>query len=184
MNTLLDGRYRLDAEIARGAIGTVWRAMDTHTGTPVAVKLLQQIGRRFPGRPSPDRARTGLRVRRGERLGERPMRAGKLTKIRILGGHGLRERVQQSGELGEPVLKRKRRFDVCQPSGDAPKVRLGSQAPQRRSLKRAHVVAEARALFAARRERVLQKRQQGNGREALGRSPGGKRKKGARRRAR
>ena len=29
MNTLLGGRYRLDGEIARGAIGVVWRAVDT-----------------------------------------------------------------------------------------------------------------------------------------------------------
>ena len=41
METLLAGRYRLDAEIAKGAIGTVWRAMDVTTGTPVAVKLLR-----------------------------------------------------------------------------------------------------------------------------------------------
>ena len=39
--TLLDGRYRLDAEIARGAIGVVWQAEDTTTGEPVAVKLLR-----------------------------------------------------------------------------------------------------------------------------------------------
>jgi protein kinase-like protein len=41
MDALLDGRYRLEAEIARGAIGTVWRATDTTTGTAVAVKLLR-----------------------------------------------------------------------------------------------------------------------------------------------
>jgi serine/threonine protein kinase len=41
MNTLIGGRYRLDAEIARGAIGTVWRGMDVSTDTPVAVKLLR-----------------------------------------------------------------------------------------------------------------------------------------------
>jgi serine/threonine-protein kinase len=38
---VLDGRYRLDAEIARGAIGMVWRAEDVTTGEPVAVKLLR-----------------------------------------------------------------------------------------------------------------------------------------------
>ena len=37
----LDGRYRLQGEIARGAIGTVWRGADTVTGEPVAVKLLR-----------------------------------------------------------------------------------------------------------------------------------------------
>ena len=38
---LLDGQYRLDAEIARGAIGVVYRAVDITTGEPVAVKLLR-----------------------------------------------------------------------------------------------------------------------------------------------
>ncbi|GIJ69404.1 serine/threonine-protein kinase [Virgisporangium ochraceum] len=38
---VLDGRYRLDAEIARGAIGVVWRAVDLTNGEPVAVKLLR-----------------------------------------------------------------------------------------------------------------------------------------------
>ncbi|GEM_PF-1050679 len=41
MDTLLDGRYRLDGEIARGAIGTVQRGFDALAGTPVAVKLLR-----------------------------------------------------------------------------------------------------------------------------------------------
>lgn len=38
---VLDGRYRLDAEIARGAIGVVWRAVDITTGEAVAIKLLR-----------------------------------------------------------------------------------------------------------------------------------------------
>ncbi|MEV7229490.1 protein kinase [Polymorphospora sp. NPDC051019] len=41
MDTLLDGRYRLEREIARGAIGAVWRAVDTRDDTAVAVKLLR-----------------------------------------------------------------------------------------------------------------------------------------------
>lgn len=41
MEGLLDGRYRLDTEIACGAIGTVWRAVDTATGDTVAVKMLR-----------------------------------------------------------------------------------------------------------------------------------------------
>jgi serine/threonine-protein kinase len=40
METLLGGRYRLEAEIARGAIGAVWRATETGTGERVAIKLL------------------------------------------------------------------------------------------------------------------------------------------------
>src|SRR5438093_10082352 len=40
--TLLDERYRLETEIARGAIGVVWRAVDTTTGDQVAIKLLRR----------------------------------------------------------------------------------------------------------------------------------------------
>jgi serine/threonine protein kinase len=36
-----EGRYQLEAEIAKGATGTVWRALDTATGERVAVKLLR-----------------------------------------------------------------------------------------------------------------------------------------------
>jgi serine/threonine-protein kinase len=38
--TVLGGRYELQTEIARGAIGTVWRARDLTSGEPVAVKVL------------------------------------------------------------------------------------------------------------------------------------------------
>jgi serine/threonine-protein kinase len=41
MDGVLDGRYRLEGEIARGAIGAVWRAVDTFTGGSVAVKMLR-----------------------------------------------------------------------------------------------------------------------------------------------
>jgi serine/threonine-protein kinase len=37
---LLDGRYRLEEEIARGGTATVWRARDLRLDRPVAVKLL------------------------------------------------------------------------------------------------------------------------------------------------
>lgn len=42
MERLLDGRYRLEREIARGAIGTVWQARDTVADRAVAVKLLRE----------------------------------------------------------------------------------------------------------------------------------------------
>jgi serine/threonine-protein kinase len=42
MQTVGQGRYQLEAEIARGAIGTVWRALDTSGGERVAIKLLRQ----------------------------------------------------------------------------------------------------------------------------------------------
>ena len=41
MRTVGGGRYELEAEIAKGAIGTVWRARDTVTGQRVAVKQLR-----------------------------------------------------------------------------------------------------------------------------------------------
>src|SRR5215813_429758 len=41
MQTVGEGRYELEAEIAKGAIGTVWRGRDTRTGERVAVKLLR-----------------------------------------------------------------------------------------------------------------------------------------------
>lgn len=44
-----DGRYQLEAEIARGAIGTVWRAVDTQTGDRVAVKVLRPESAGQPG---------------------------------------------------------------------------------------------------------------------------------------
>jgi serine/threonine-protein kinase len=45
---LLNGRYRLDAEIARGAIGVVWRGLDVRDGAPVAVKILRPEGAATP----------------------------------------------------------------------------------------------------------------------------------------
>src|SRR5436305_488561 len=41
MQTIGTDRYELEAEIAAGAIGTVWRARDARTGELVAVKLLR-----------------------------------------------------------------------------------------------------------------------------------------------
>ena len=41
MLTVGAGRYELEAEIAKGAIGTVWRGRDAVTGRRVAVKQLR-----------------------------------------------------------------------------------------------------------------------------------------------
>jgi eukaryotic-like serine/threonine-protein kinase len=40
---LLDGRYRLEEELARGGTATVWRACDLRLERPVAVKLLTAV---------------------------------------------------------------------------------------------------------------------------------------------
>lgn len=42
------GRYAIDAEIGRGAMGAVYRAHDPHTGRQVAIKTLA-LGREFEG---------------------------------------------------------------------------------------------------------------------------------------
>jgi serine/threonine-protein kinase len=40
-DAVLAGRYRLEAEIATGGMGEVWRGRDTVLGRPVAVKLMR-----------------------------------------------------------------------------------------------------------------------------------------------
>jgi eukaryotic-like serine/threonine-protein kinase len=42
IGTLLGGRYRLDAQIGRGGMSTVYRAFDTVLERPVAIKLMHR----------------------------------------------------------------------------------------------------------------------------------------------
>src|SRR5882757_1371523 len=42
IGTLIAGRYRLDAEIGRGGMSTVYRAFDTVLERPVAIKLMHR----------------------------------------------------------------------------------------------------------------------------------------------
>src|SRR5919201_2645977 len=42
IGTLVGGRYRLDAEIGRGGMSTVYRAFDTVLERPVAIKLMHR----------------------------------------------------------------------------------------------------------------------------------------------
>lgn len=44
ISTTLNDRYRIDAEIGRGGIGTMCRAHDMLLGRHVAVKVLSQSG--------------------------------------------------------------------------------------------------------------------------------------------
>ncbi|MFI5914527.1 protein kinase [Dactylosporangium sp. NPDC051541] len=46
--TMLGGRYRLESEVARGAIGAVWRAYDSRAGEWVAVKVLRPEAAEVP----------------------------------------------------------------------------------------------------------------------------------------
>ncbi len=43
MPTMLADRYQLGELIATGGMGTVHRAIDTHLGRPVAVKILKRV---------------------------------------------------------------------------------------------------------------------------------------------
>src|SRR5258706_9735684 len=46
--TVLGNRYRLESEVARGAIGAVWRAFDSQADEWVAVKLLRREASEVP----------------------------------------------------------------------------------------------------------------------------------------
>ena len=150
----------------------------------VADQFGDKVRRRFACGPAPERSCAGVGVRSGERLGRRAMCAGEIAEGGLLCVHRIGEGFEQTGELGEPGLKCGRCVLFREPFGDASQPRFGAQAAQRGHLQRPYVAAEVAALFAARRQRVLEERKQRNGREPGRRGARDEREEGAGRRAR
>ena len=80
-------RYRLDARIATGGMGEVWRATDTVLGREVAIKLLKQRVRRRPDVPRPLRDRGPARrvAAPPEHRGRLRLRRGRVATARATG---------------------------------------------------------------------------------------------------
>lgn len=104
MDGVLDGRYRLEGEIARGAIGSVWRAVDTVTGGRVAVKMLRAEAAEQPElvRGFRDEFELLAAVRhpsfvRAHRLVEGP--GGLAIVMDLIEGEDLRRRVRRDGPV-------------------------------------------------------------------------------------
>jgi hypothetical protein len=108
MDALLDGRYRLEGEIARGAIGAVWRAVDTATGEPVAVKLLRPEAADQPELVLGFRAEAELlaeidhpSIVRPREYVERP--GARAIVMDLVEGEDLRRRVRRDGPVPPAV---------------------------------------------------------------------------------
>jgi serine/threonine-protein kinase len=108
METVGGGRYELEAEIAKGAIGTVWRGRDVSTGERVAIKQLRPEAAAQPDLVeaflSEWRILTGLRhpcivaarelVRGGDTYA---------LVLDLVNGQDLRRRLRQDGPLPPAV---------------------------------------------------------------------------------
>jgi len=104
MDGVLDGRYRLQGEIAQGAIGAVWRAVDTVTGGSVAVKMLRPEAAEQPELVRAFRAEFGLLAAVDHPSVVRPHRlidgGGALAIVMdLVEGEDLRRRVRRDGPV-------------------------------------------------------------------------------------
>lgn len=104
MDGVLDGRYRLEGEIAQGAIGAVWRAVDAVTGGSVAVKILRPEAAEQPELVRCFRAEFGLLAAVNHPSVVRPHRlvdtGGALAIVMdLVEGEDLRRRVRRDGPV-------------------------------------------------------------------------------------
>ncbi|GAB3516551.1 serine/threonine-protein kinase [Phytohabitans suffuscus] len=108
MDGVLGGRYRLEGEIAQGAIGAVWRAVDTVTGGPVAVKTLRPEAAEQPELVQGFREEFGLLAAVRHPSVVRPHRlvetGGALAIVMdLVEGEDLRRRVRRDGPVPPAV---------------------------------------------------------------------------------
>lgn len=108
MDRVLGGRYRLTREVAYGATGIVWRAVDMRSGEPVAVKMLRPGAASRPELVAAFAAETDLLagldhpclVRLREVLGQAWARVLVMDPIE---GEDLRRRLRRTGPVPPAV---------------------------------------------------------------------------------
>ncbi|AVT36984.1 hypothetical protein C6W10_11485 [Plantactinospora sp. BB1] len=104
INHVLSGRYRIVREVASGATGVVWRAVDLRGGEPVAVKTLRPRAAGRPDLVAAFVAETELvagldhpcLVRPRDVLGQGPERA---LVMELVEGEDLRRRLHRAGPV-------------------------------------------------------------------------------------
>src|ERR1700722_14982070 len=93
LGTLLGGRYRLDAQIGRGGMSTVYRAFDTVLERPVAIKLMHREIAADSDQPE--------RFRRGARS-EAPPTGPPYIVLEYVDGETLKGLIRRAGPLEIP----------------------------------------------------------------------------------
>ena len=123
---ILAGKYRLERELGRGAMGTVWSAMHLTLGQRVAIKLVSAEH----AQSEEARARFGIEAKAAARLKIAARRSG-LRRRRDAGGHAL----HRHGVPGRRVSRSARRT-----RGHRPARRRGThhRCEFARALARAH----------------------------------------------